>query len=399
MIRNPNDIQEGAKKIRMLIAGYPGIGKSTLALSAPNPLHIDVDFGIDRIEPRYRKPYIQPQSYDEILSDLTPINLQDFDTLVFDTGGKLISLMSLWAIKKDPKYGQRDGSLSLKGYGFVGKEFVRLMDYCFYELQKNIVIVFHATEEKDGDNTRLRIKVEGQTKNNVWEPMDLGGFVEIYGNDRTIGFSNCERYFAKGTRGISGIRKIPALGPTSPNDFLTKLFAEYNAKATAEVEQNAVDQAAYEAAMVEGTAIIAGIVDADTANAAMPKYQAIKHALTSNKELADRTFNCFFRGGIDFRYARRRGISSHDYTLLMAAKSLYCHTAEVTQGDLAEPQIIPDEAFRLLINALLIARFGLDALKITERRGQRGYTLRRLIRREAGGNAPSAGLLFPSEGR
>ena len=61
MIRNPNDIQEGAKKIRMLIAGYPGIGKSTLALSAPNPLHIDVDFGIDRIEPRYRKPYIQPQ--------------------------------------------------------------------------------------------------------------------------------------------------------------------------------------------------------------------------------------------------------------------------------------------------------------------------------------------------
>ena len=32
MIRNPNDIQDGAKKIRMLIAGYPGIGKSTLAL-------------------------------------------------------------------------------------------------------------------------------------------------------------------------------------------------------------------------------------------------------------------------------------------------------------------------------------------------------------------------------
>ena len=56
-------------------------------------------------------------------------------------------------------------------------------------------------------------------------------------------------------------------------------------KRQAEVEQNAVDQATYEAAMVEGTAIIAGIVDADTANAAMPKYQAIKHALTSNKEL------------------------------------------------------------------------------------------------------------------
>lgn len=285
MIRNPNEIHDGEKKIRILIAGYPGIGKSTLALSAPNPLHIDVDFGIDRIEPRYRKPYIQPKSYDEILEDLTPENLKDFDTLVFDTGGKLISLMSLWAIKKDPKYGQRDGSLSLKGYGFVGKEFVRLMDYCFYELNKHIVIVFHATEEKDGDNTRLRIKVEGQTKNNVWEPMDLGGFVEMYGTDRTIGFSNCERYFAKGTRGISGVKKIPALSETSPNDFLTKLFEQYNAISAKELEKNAADQAAYEAAMIEGSKIIAGVTDAETANESMAAFKAIKHALTSSKEL------------------------------------------------------------------------------------------------------------------
>lgn len=285
MIRNPNEIQEGAKKIRMLIAGYPGIGKSTLALSAPRPLHIDVDFGIDRIEPRYRKPYIQPKSYDEILEDLTPLNVKDFDTLVFDTGGKLISLMSQWAIKKDVKYGQRDGSLSLKGYGFIGREFQRLMDYCFYELDKHIVVVFHAIEEKDGDNTRLRIKVEGQTKNNVWEPMDLGGFVEIQGNNRTIGFSNCERYFAKGTRGIHGVWQVPELGLDKPNDFLTRLFAQYNALSAAEVAQNAEEQEAYEAAMAEGREIVAGITDADSANAAMSKIKAVNHALTSKKEV------------------------------------------------------------------------------------------------------------------
>ena len=125
-----------------------------------------------------------------------------------------------------------------------------------------------------------------------------------------------------------------------------------------------------------------------------PVFLAALYLLTSNKEIGDRSFNCFTKGGIDFRYARRRGISQHDYTLLMGAKSLYCGTDEVTQGDLVEPQII-----RLLINALLIARFGLDALKITARRGQREYTLRRLIRREARGNTPSAGLLFPSGGR
>lgn len=286
MIRKAESVNIQDKKIRILIAGYPGIGKSTLALSAPNPLHIDVDFGIDRIEPRYRCDYIQPKSYDEILSDLTPENVKDYDTLVFDTGGKLISLMSLWAIKQNDKYGQRDGSLSLKGYGFVGKEFQRLMDYCFYELNKHIVMVFHAVEDKDGDNTRLRIKVEGQTKNNVWETQDLGGFVEMMGNDRTIGFSNCEKYFAKGTRGISGVIKIPALGPNSPNDFLAKLFEQYNAKSEAEIAQSNAQKAIYDEAIEAVKTLLQTVTDAETANAAFPLLKNIKHALTSEREVA-----------------------------------------------------------------------------------------------------------------
>ena len=284
MIQKPENIIPSEKKIRMLIAGYPGIGKSTLALSAPRPLHIDCDFGIDRVEPQYRKPFIQPGSYAELQNDLQPGNLADYDTLVFDTGGKLITLMSQWAIQQDPKYGQRDGSLSLKGYGFVGREFVRLMDYCFYTLKKHIVIIFHATEEKDGDNTRLRIKVEGQTKNNVWEPMDLGGFMEMQGNDRTIGFSNCERYFAKGTRGIHGIYKIPDL-KDHKNDFLTWLFNEYNKKSEAEVAAATEQQQKYTEAMAVGREIISNVTDAETANKAIKAMATLEHALTSKKEL------------------------------------------------------------------------------------------------------------------
>ena len=286
MIKKANTVPTEDKKIRILIAGYPGIGKSTLALSAPRPLHIDIDHGIDRIEPRYRADYIQPKTYDEVLEDLVPENLTDYDTLVFDTGGKLISLMSLWAIKKDPKYGQRDGSLSLKGYGFVGKEFTRLMDYCFYTLNKHIVMVFHAIEDKDGDQTRLRIKVEGQTKNNVWETQDLGGFVEMVGNDRTIGFSNCEKYFAKGTRGVSGVMRIPALTPTSANDFLTKLFEQYNAKSAAEMAHQNEQKKLYDEAMEAVNTLVQSITDAETANAAMPLFKGIKHALTSERESA-----------------------------------------------------------------------------------------------------------------
>jgi hypothetical protein len=286
MIKKATTVSAEDKKIRILIAGYPGIGKSTLALSAPKPLHIDIDHGIDRIEPRYRADYIQPKDYDEVLADLVPENLGDYDTLVFDTGGKLISLMSLWAIKKDAKYGQRDGSLSLKGYGFVGKEFQRLMDYCFYTLNKHIVMVFHAIEDKDGDQTKLRIKVEGQTKNNVWETQDLGGFVEMIGNDRTIGFSNCEKYFAKGTRGVSGVMRIPALGPTSPNDFLTKLFEQYNAKSAEEVALQNEQKKIYDEAMEAVNSLVQTITDPESANAAVPLFKGIEHALTSEREAA-----------------------------------------------------------------------------------------------------------------
>lgn len=286
MIKKASTVSAEDKKIRILIAGYPGIGKSTLALSAPKPLHIDIDHGIDRIEPRYRADYIQPKTYDEVLEDLVPENLGDYDTLVFDTGGKLISLMSLWAIKKDPKYGQRDGSLSLKGYGFVGKEFTRLMDYCFYTLNKHIVMVFHAIEDKDGDQTKLRIKVEGQTKNNVWETQDLGGFVEMVGNDRTIGFSNCEKYFAKGTRGVSGVMRIPALGPNTPNDFLTKLFEQYNAKSAEEMAHQNAQKKIYDEAMLAVNTLVSTITDAESANAAVPLFKGIEHALTSEREAA-----------------------------------------------------------------------------------------------------------------
>jgi hypothetical protein len=284
MIQEPESIAGMKKKVRILIAGYPGIGKSTLGLSAPRALHIDVDKGVDRVEPRYRRPFIQPDTYDVLLGDLKPDNLKNFDTLVFDTGGRLIRLIGYWAVKQDAKNAKKDGALSLQGYGAVGREFERLMDYCAYELDKNIVVLFHAKEEKDGEETKLRIIVEGQTKDNVWQPMDLGGFMEMRGDSRTLGLTNCERYYAKGTRGIKGIVPIPELKDDSPNDFLTKLFALYNSKNADEVKAQEEKNSEYEAAMAAIKKVVDGVTDAESANNAIPQMKAIKHVLTSETE-------------------------------------------------------------------------------------------------------------------
>lgn len=285
MIRKPNEIGKINKKYRMLIAGFPGIGKTTIALSAPKPLLIDVDKGIDRVRVNDRQDFTQPLNYEELLQDINS-DLSDYETIVIDTGGKLLDLMKPYVIKQDSKNGQKDGqTLSIKGYGAVGKEFARLADYIAYTLNKHVVIVFHAKEDKDGEATKLRILVEGSTKDNVWQPMDLGGFIEMYNGKRTIGFDNCERYYAKGTHGIRGIREIPDLdNPNNKNDFLTKLFAEMDNSIAKESEYFEKQKVEYEEVMNKIKPSIDEMTEETVADV-MNLIKNTEHKLTSEKEL------------------------------------------------------------------------------------------------------------------
>lgn len=279
MIKKPSELVKSDIKIRMIIAGFPGIGKTTVGLSAPKPLHIDTDLGATRISPIHRCDTIQPNNYQELLDDLIPENLVDYDTLVFDTGGALFDLMKPYLIKENCKNGQRNGSLTQQGYGAAGKEFKRLMNFAYYQLKKHVVVIFHAKEEKDGETTKLRIMIEGQTKNSIWQPMDLGGFMEMQGETRTIGFTNCERYFAKGTHGIKGIVKIPELTSNKANDFLTKLFAQVQKNIQEETKIFEKQKAEYEQLMESFD------FENSDVNELMVQIRNARHVLTSEKEL------------------------------------------------------------------------------------------------------------------
>lgn len=94
-----------------------------------------------------------------------------------------------------------------------------------------------------------------------------------------------------------------------------------------------------------------------------PSYYAAMYLLTSNDALHRRTANCFYHGGIDFSYAVLRGISPHNYALFYAAKGL-CHARGVTESELADPMVIDDEAFRLIVNAMLVAKYGTAAFEL-----------------------------------
>lgn len=286
MIRKPAEMVNTENRFRVLIAGYPGIGKTTLGLSAPKPLLIDVDFGINRTMASVRKDYIQPESYEELLNDLKG-DLSDYETIVIDTGGKLLDLMKAYVIKNDIKNAKKDGTLSLQGYGAVGREFSRFMNYIYFDLRKHCVIIFHAVEEKQDEETKLRILVEGSTKNTVWQNVELGGFIEMRGNKKTIGFDNCERYFAKSSFGIKGNYTIPELDGTQQNDFLTKLFEQANKNIQEESKVFEKERKQYQEVINKYIPIVESMT-VENVNEVMDLIKNIDdHILTSEKEIKD----------------------------------------------------------------------------------------------------------------
>lgn len=282
MIRKPAEMVNTENRFRVLIAGYPGIGKTTLGLSAPKPLLIDVDFGINRTMASVRKDYIQPESYEELLNDLKG-DLSDYETIVIDTGGKLLDLMKAYVIKNDIKNAKKDGTLSLQGYGAVGREFSRFMNYIYFDLRKHCVIIFHAVEEKQDEETKLRILVEGSTKNTVWQNIELGGFIEMRGNKKTIGFDNCERYFAKSSFGIKGNYTIPELDGTQQNDFLTKLFEQANKNIQEESKVFEEERKQYQEVMNALNPLIENMT-LENVNEVIEAIKTVPHILTSEKE-------------------------------------------------------------------------------------------------------------------
>jgi len=237
MIVKPNEMSFEDKKISMIIAGVPGIGKTTLALSSPKPLLIDLDKGVSRVEARYRKDTLVCDSYEEMLEDLTNADLSCYETIVIDTGGKLLEMLKPVVISEDTKNAKRDGNLSLQGYGAVKRKFKEFVNF-MKKLNKNLIIVFHATEvQLENDLTGLRIRIEGSSRDDVWDDIDVGGFLEMTGKKRTICFSNCERFYAKGTHSVHGTFEIPNLNDTTKNDFVSVIFEKIKNDLKQEVEE------------------------------------------------------------------------------------------------------------------------------------------------------------------
>ena len=95
-----------------------------------------------------------------------------------------------------------------------------------------------------------------------------------------------------------------------------------------------------------------------------PRFFAALYLFGSNRGLMKRAWNACMPHGFEPLYMVMRGVSAHDYTLIQAAKALMCGGLGLTLYDLADREVVDDEAFWLIVNALLIANYGSDVLKL-----------------------------------
>ena len=65
--------------------------------------------------------------------------------------------------------------------------------------------------------------------------------------------------------------------------------------------------------------------------------------------------------GFDFSSISLSGIQPELYSVYQAAKGIAVGSCNITIDDLASPELVTDEAFRLIICALLLAKYG-DAI-------------------------------------
>ena len=242
LIRKPSEL-EAKQTITMLVYGQPGVGKTTLAVSAPDAVLFDYDGGVQRINGAHQTLTVQIRSWEDTSEALDEIvaSYPDVKTIVIDTVGKMLDFMSEYIVRNNSRMKKSDGTLSLQGYGLRKSMFIDFIKKTAV-LGKNIIFVAHEKEEKRGDDTVKRPDIGGSSANDLVKELDLVGYMQMLGKDRTIAFNPTEAYYAKNTCNLPAVTKIPLVVDETgmavgDNNFVRRVLATY--KKTQAVTQEA----------------------------------------------------------------------------------------------------------------------------------------------------------------
>jgi hypothetical protein len=233
--------------INVLIYGQPSTGKTSVCYTMRNPLVIDFDGGAHRSMQSVLGTTVRVDSWADV-QDVMNTMLNDYDTIVIDTVGSALDYMATYIIQQNPKMGTAKGTLTMQGWG----ELKAVFSAWFKKLNiagKNVVMIAHHKEEREGDNVRKRPDIQGSSYGLVLKQADFVGF--SYLNDasqRVIGFAPTGDYFGKDSARLGVVavdnlddnkqfgaqlidRMIDAFGKqTDEHDIVMFMLAQYRAQ-------------------------------------------------------------------------------------------------------------------------------------------------------------------------
>ena len=238
--------------IVLTVYAAPGYGKSTLAFTADKALLLDFDKGSYRAAKR--GDAVPVASWPDVQS-MGADDLKDYNTIVVDTAGRAIDSLAADIIANNPKAGRGDGSLTLQGFGTLKSRFAQWQGF-LRSLGKDLVLVCHMDEQKNGDDTMERIDAQGSSKNEIYKSSDAMCRIRLDGKDgRYLDFNPRAGGFGKNP---AQLPQMPFPHPDQNPHFLGDVIKQIkdSINKITQVQAEAVSEAKeWEAAVAEASTV------------------------------------------------------------------------------------------------------------------------------------------------
>lgn len=271
--------------LNVVIYSPPGLGKTSLAFTAEAPLLLDFDKGSYRAA--NRKDAVLISDWSDV-ADMTTDDLAPFKTIVVDTAGRALDALTADIIRANPKHG-RGGALSLQGYGELKSRFSAFLKL-LNTFGKDVVLIAHMDEQRNGDELIERLDVQGGSKGEIYKAADAMGRLAIQNGQRWLHFSPTDASFGKNPGQLEPL-KVPHVDSAEFPDFLARVIGRTKDRLNAMTEE----QREAQAALAKFQTDVENAETADDINGLMAKAKkggnAFKALLTKRAKEIGCTFN------------------------------------------------------------------------------------------------------------
>lgn len=243
-------------RLNVVIYSPPGLGKTSLAFTAESPLLLDFDKGAHRSA--NRKDSVQVSNWTEV-TEIKADDLADYRTVVVDTAGRALDVLSADIIRRNSKMG-RGGALTLQGYGQLKSDFTAWLKMV-NGFGKDVILIAHMDEQRNGDEIIERLDVQGGSKGEIYKAADAMGRINIMNGQRMLLFSPTDAAFGKNPGQLEPLT-IPHSDKPEFDGFLAGVVQSIKDKLNALTEEQRDAQERLEKLRVA----LADVEDADGVN-------------------------------------------------------------------------------------------------------------------------------------